>query len=70
MSTLTIALSIVGQDPLPDDVREQLEELRSGMHEYEFEQVEEALALAEMNQELFDTSDEIIGGPDDNALTS
>lgn len=69
MSTLTIALALVGQDPLPDDVREQLKELRPGMHEYEFEQVQEALALAEMNQVLFDDEDEIIGGPDDNQLT-
>jgi hypothetical protein len=64
MSALKQAMTLVGQDPLPDDVREQLKELEPELHEFELEWIHEALAVNEMNQGLFDEEDEIIGGPD------
>lgn len=70
MSALQQAMTLVGQDPLPDNVRELLKPLEKDMEDFEIEWVHEALAVNEMSQELFDGEDEIIGGPDDNSLTS
>lgn len=66
MSALRQAMMIVGQDPLPEDVREQLKELEPQLHEFELEWIHEALAVNEMSQGLFDDEDEYIGGPKDN----
>lgn len=64
MSALDRALTIARTDPLPADAREQINELRDQIHPFEFEWVEEALALAEMEQGDFTDEDEVIGGPD------
>lgn len=66
MSALQQAMTLVGQDPLPGNVREQLKELEPQIDEFEMEWIYECLAQSEMSQGIFDEEDEWEGGPKDN----